>query len=125
MKYIFFYLVITLSMVACSMEQDYLSDDLIPGEGEEVWVFFETQCADPWYKPVESYRINDNEKVSAMIDYLIKEEVVVIKAKYQFDPSNAIACTACNCQTGGLFMVLIKSDENVSTKLRNIGFSRY
>ncbi|HAQ37847.1 MAG TPA: hypothetical protein DCQ58_05000, partial [Saprospirales bacterium] len=70
MKYIFFYLVITLSMVACSMEQDYLSDDLIPGEGEEVWVFFETQCADPWYKPVESYRINDNEKVSAMIDYL-------------------------------------------------------
>lgn len=125
MKYILVFVMFALLTVSCSKELDYLTDDFIPGEGEEVWVFFETQCADPWYKPAESYKLNDNEKVSAMIDYLIKEEIVVIKAKFQFDPSNAIACTACNCQTGGLFMVLINSDENVTAKLRNIGFSRY
>lgn len=125
MKYIFFFLVITLSMVACSVEQDYLSDDFIPGEGEEVWGYYETQCADPWYKATELYRDHDNVKVSSMIEYLTKENIDVIRAKYIFDPSDAIACTACNCLTGGQFMILIKTDETVHAKLTSIGFSRY
>lgn len=125
MKYIFFFLVITLSMVACSVEQDYLSDDFIPGEGEEVWGYYETQCADPWYKATDEYRDNENVKISSLIEFLTKENVVVIRAKYTFDPSNAIACTACNCQTGGEFMILVRTDNSYSGKLSSLGFNRY
>lgn len=125
MKFLFLSLVITLSMAACSMEQDYLSDDFIPGEGEELWVYYETQCADPWYMATDAYRENENVKVSSLIEYLTKENVVVNRAKFTFDPSNAIACTACNCQTGGQFMILVRIDGSYSAKLTSLGFNRY
>jgi hypothetical protein len=123
MKKIIFLLLITLLLFSCSKEADYL-EGLVPGVGEEVWVYFETQCADPWYSTADAYQKNEEYKLSVLIDYLVKEEIQVLQAKYNFDPSNAIACTACNCQTGGQFLVLVPEEEVVAAKLKNIGFSK-
>jgi len=126
MKYLFFMAMFSFFLIACSKESDYFPDDYLePGIGQEVWVFNETQCADPWHQSTEAYLKNDDVKVSAMIGYLVKEGVDVVRAKYAFDPSNTIACSACNCQTGGQFLILVPENEPTALKLIDLGFIRF
>lgn len=114
--------IILFSMMSCSLANDDSSYfDL--GLDELQVKYFETQCADPWYG-IETNDVNlgQDARVGQMVSFLEQNGVEVMEVKYEFDEDSALACLACNCQTGGIFYVKINNESDLSEKLLELGF---
>jgi len=119
-KYIGF--IILIGMMSCSMANDEsLYFDL--GLDELQVKYFETQCSDPWYG-IESNDVNlgQDARVSQMVSFLEQNGIEVMEVKYEFDEDSALACLACDCQTGGIFHVKVNNDKDLVDKLLELGF---
>jgi hypothetical protein len=114
--------VFILALFSCSMESDSLGVfDL--NEGEVQMHYYETQCADPWYETENTEPVYDvNNKISRMVSYLEQQGIEVLAVSYEFNQDEALACLACECQTGGIYYVKIKYDEAAVEKMTELGF---
>lgn len=111
-----------LAIYSCSMESDSLGVfDL--NQGEIQLHYFETQCADAWYDSEYVEPASDqNNKISAMVSFLEQKGIEVLAVSYEFNEDEALACLACDCQTGGIYHVKIKNDETAVQSMTELGF---
>lgn len=107
--------------VSCSVQDsDVGLFDVNANEAQ--FQYYETQCADPWYGLDESTGIAEDEKIGIMVSFLESKGVEVLAASYSFDEDAALACLACTCQTGGVFMIKVKNEPEKIEQLYDLGF---
>lgn len=109
-------------LYSCSVESDVLGAFNVD-DGEMQMYYIETQCADPWYNiEFTQPTFDQNTKISALVSHLEHLGIEVLAVSYEFNQDEALACLACECQTGGVYFVKIKYDETAIKIMTEMGF---
>lgn len=90
--------------------------------GEILLSYQETQCADPWDE-LEEINTSDNgsDHINQLLQFLAMFDIELISVSYEFN-ENVIACLECECLSGGTFFVKVHENEQLVSKLTEMGF---